>query len=806
MNEDSAAAGADSFDLPAISPDPSPGFPDDKPGLRTRLERLAHRLRLDRVTNRHIVVAAGLSVVFAGVTYQRCGIRGCPNVARLISYQPNGATELRDRNGKRFADLSPIHYRVVPLKTLPDHVPDAFLAVEDKRFYAHNGVDWRRVLGATVANLKARRASQGSSTISMQLARNLFPKQVPGQQRTLRRKLLEVRVARMIERKFSKDEILELYLNHIYFGNGAYGIEAASQQYFRKPAKELLLSQAALLAALPKAPAHYDPRRRATRAKERRNLVLALMQEQGRITAEAARGARNAPLRVQARRRRGGQDDGFAPYFVDAVRRLLEDKFGDLVYERHLRVHTTLDVLAQRAAEEELSRQLRNIEAGSYGRLNGPRYVSADASDDLGTRYVQGAAVLMDVSTGDIVAMVGGRDFLDSPFNRATQSRRQVGSAFKPFVFATAIAQGIPPNQRILDEPLTIQVSRQVAWEPRNYDGQFYGEVSMRQALVDSRNIPTVRLANHIGLGNVRETAQRAGLHGDMPEHPSMPLGTVVSSPLELAQAYTVFPGGGARPEPRYVVRVEDENGTVLWETRPHRELGAMDPRVAYIVTHMMRDVVNYGTGAAVRSVGFSGAAAGKTGTTNENSDAWFVGFTPDLVGAIWIGFDQRRTIMSNGNGGRLAAPVWGRIMRRVYASRPDPGNFAVPAGVMFRDLDPESGLVLEEGCWPRWNEPQSEVFLEGTELETICPEHGGWIGSILRGLGDVFRGGRDRLEDLKNEARRLDAREAERLEKWVDENLRRGVPRDSEELIRMAEEWVDDLRRRIERTERDQN
>ncbi|MGH7459534.1 MAG: penicillin-binding transpeptidase domain-containing protein, partial [Longimicrobiales bacterium] len=392
------------------------------------------------------------------------------------------------------------------------------------------------------------------------------------------------------------------------------------------------------------------------------------------------------------------------------------------------------------------------------GKLNGPRYVSAGESDEQGTRYLQGAAVIMEVGSGDVIAMVGGRDFLDSPFNRATQSQRQVGSAFKPFVFATAIGGGFSPSQHLVDEPISFNMTRQKAYEPRNYDGLFYGEISLRQTLVESRNVPTVRLADAVGLENVRQTAVRAGITGDMPLHPSMPLGTVASNPLELAHAYTVFPGLGVQPEPRYITSVVNEDGDTIWSIDAVRSGGGLDPRVAYVITDMLRDAVDYGTGAAVRSAGYYGATAGKTGTTNEGTDAWFVGFTPDLVGAVWVGFDQQRSITGNASGGRLAAPIWGRIMRRVYANRPDPGDFEVPAGIVHRMTDPESGLVLQDGCFPRWEDPVREVFLEGQQAETICPHYGNalddWISGILRRL----QGGReDEVESSDEVNRRAD-------------------------------------------------
>ncbi|MEX2281148.1 MAG: PBP1A family penicillin-binding protein [Gemmatimonadota bacterium] len=750
---------------------------------------------------RHVLIAAACALVLLGVTWQRCGIMGCPKVARLTAYQPDGATLLLDRNGKRFADLAPVRYQVVALNKLPKHVPQAFLAVEDKRFYDHNGVDWKRVLGAVLANVKARGFAQGSSTITMQLARNLFPKQLPGQERSVRRKLLEVRVARAIERKFEKDEILELYLNHIYFGNGAYGIEAAAQQYYKKPAKDLLLSQAAMLAALPKAPAHYDPRRRATRAKERRNLVLALMLAQDRITAKEAAGARGAALRVSSKPRRGSNDDGFAPYYVDVIRRMMEDRFGDAVYERRLKVFTTLDTRAQGAAEEEVSRQLRTLEAGALGRLNGPKYASAGSSDEDGTRYVQGAAVVVDVRTGDVRALVGGRDFLDSPFNRVTQSQRQIGSAFKPFVYASALNEGFFPSQHIPDLPIRREMSRTVVWEPRNYDGEFYGQVSMRQALIESRNVPTINIADAVGLDDVKATALKAGIKGELSTHPSMSLGTVATSPIDLALAYTVFPGLGRRPEEaRFVVRVEDEDGDVLWSTEPKITGDAMDPRVAYVITHMLRDAVNHGTGTGVRSAGYYAAAAGKTGTTNDGTDAWFVGYTPELVGAVWIGFDQRRAITGNASGGRLAAPVWGRIMRRYYADNRDPGDFEVPNGVVHRNVDPETGLILESGCWPRYEEPASEIFIEGTEPETVCPSDGGvlgWITGALRGLGRTVENQTHVLEDVFKRAESVHPQARELLEKFIERTMREGVV-SSEELRHEAEDWLHDFERQL--------
>ncbi|HEU5211099.1 MAG TPA: transglycosylase domain-containing protein, partial [Longimicrobiales bacterium] len=508
-----------------------------KAELQRRLRALRGRFEpvLDRVEpfarrvhwpfSAHQTLGLGVaSLVLALLLWQNCGLTGCPDVRRLTAYQPNGAPVLLDRNGEHFADLTPFERVVVELESLPPHVPQAFLAVEDQRFFRHDGVDWVRVIGATLANLRARDVTQGSSTISMQLARNVFPTVVPGQERTLRRKLLEVRIAQEIEQTYGKDEILELYLNHIYFGGGAYGIEAAAQRWFDIPASELTVAQAALLAALPKAPSHYDPRFHPEAAKARRDLVLSLMEQQQRIDPETAGAARDTEIRVVADAR-PEDEDPLGSWFVDVIRSTLEERFGDDLYGGRLRIHTTMDVRAQRAAEEELREQIARL-SGRVREGEGP---------------LQGAVVLLDARTGDVLALVGGRDHDVSRYNRAMRGFRQVGSAFKPFVYAAAIEDGFPPSQLIEDTPLRMELSRNDVWEPRNYDGRFEGVVTMREALVRSRNVPTVRLASAVGTEHVAQVAKSTGITSRIPTEPSMALGTASMSPLELAIAYTPF-------------------------------------------------------------------------------------------------------------------------------------------------------------------------------------------------------------------------------------------------------------------------
>jgi len=712
-------------------------------------------------------LAAGVVAFVIGFgLYLNCGVGGCPDIRQLSAYQPGGAPELLDRHGKKFADLAPYERVVVRLDSLPEYVPSAFVAVEDRRFWDHNGVDWIRVFGAALANVRSRGVAQGSSTITMQLARNVFPKELPGSQRTMKRKLQEARVARQIERNFEKREILEMYLNHIYFGGGAYGIEAASRLYFNRYAKRITLAQAAALAALPKAPAHYDPRRRPERSAERRAIVLTLMEQQGYIDAEQAEEAREADINTEA----NGSIRGAMPlgaYYIDVVRGMLEDRFGEELYREKLRIFTTLDPVAQRAAERELEAQLKRLD----GRVRD------------GEGPLQGALVLMDAHTGGVLALVGGRDPASSRYNRATRAQRQVGSAFKPFVYATALHEGVPTSRLVSDAPYSLRLSGNDVWEPKNYDGTYEGDMPLRQALVESRNVPTVRLASDVGIDDVADLARSAGVTAEMDETPALALGTVAMSPLQLATAYTTFATLGTTAEPLFVQRVEDADGNVLWSIPETRKQSGLEPAVAYIINDVLKDAVNYGTGTGVRSAGYYGIVAGKTGTTNNATDAWFVGYTPEVVGTVWIGYDQPSSLGSAATGGGFAAPVLGRVLRDLYEDR-SVRDWEVPAGVARYYVDPFTGLVLADGCQPEHGIATSELFTPDNIAELTCP-YQDWWGQVWDRVQDVFDGKNDRGRNSPpppaNPRGRGadDARERERqMEEFMrerSERLRRG-------------------------------
>lgn len=665
-----------------------------------------------------VKIAAGtvVAVLVAAVfMWSRCGLHGCPDIERLNGYVPDRASVVLDRTGAEIGRLFMMRRVMVRLGELPKYVPVAFVTMEDKRFWKHGGVDWIRVFGAAYRNIREGGIEEGSSTITMQVARNVFPERLPANQRTIWRKISEARVARLIEKNYTKHQILELYLNQIYFGNGAYGIQAAAEEYFGKPASQLTLAEAAMLAALPRAPSRLNPRRNPELALKERSLVLRLMAAQGQITAAEADEARNAQLRL---RRGAPRTNASAPYFVDAVRRQIENELGDVIYTDGYTIETTLDLETQRIADEELRRQLSAIESGAYGPFRHPTYALALADTTKnadGTSYLQAAIVFMDPRTGDVRALIGGRDYIDSQYNRALRAKRQPGSTFKPFVFAAAIADGYPPSIQLVDQPLRVALAGGGSWAPRNEDGIYAGTVTMRQALAVSSNVATVRLARKVGLNRIIAMAHRIGVTRRIPAVPSIVLGSVEMTPLEVTSAYATFATLGSHPEPRLVTRVLDGKGNVVWQKRPS-SARVLDPAVAFVVTNMLKDVIDRGTATSVRDVGYWGVVAGKTGTSNDAADAWFVGYTPDLVGTIWLGLDRRSSIVPGGKAGELAAPIWGRIMARLGERSRD---WPKPASVESRLMD-DHGNVYANHC-RRTTALRPEYFLKGTAPKATC-------------------------------------------------------------------------------------
>ncbi|HXE57729.1 MAG TPA: PBP1A family penicillin-binding protein [Gemmatimonadales bacterium] len=678
-----------------------------------------------------LALAAFSATLAIGVWTRACANGACPSIAELEGYDPDQASKVYAADGRLITDLGLHRRTVVPLAEIAPAVKAAFIVTEDKRFYHHRGVDWIRMLGAMKANLLAGRFVEGGSTITMQLAGNLWSDDIDRRRRRgaagILRKLREIQVAREIERTYPKDKILELYLNQIDLGNRAFGVEAAAQRYFGKSVRDVNIAEAAMLAALPKAPSRYNPRTNRTLAIQRRNVVLNLMRDNGILTPEEAEQWKAYPLLLSSR----SDYSDVAPYFVEYVRQQLDQRFGRELYSKGLRIYTTLDLEMQQAAERALEQQLEAIESGtSYGKFPHQTYADylqgkSNGDDDRReTPYLQGVVVTLEAKTGYIRAMVGGRDFDDSKFNRATQALRQPGSTFKPIVFSAALRAGIPLSQILVDEPISVTDSSNVlqpTWEPQNYDNQFRGPMTIRDGLAQSINIIAIKLGMELGPEAVIAEARNFGLSTRIPPYPSIYIGSADVIPLELIAAYTAFANLGPRSIPVGILRVEDRNGNVLWQPGT-KQIPVMSPEQAWLMTDLLRDVVRRGTAAGSVGARFPIPSGGKTGTTNDYNDVWYVGFTPELVTGIWIGLDRPRKIMANAQGGRLAAPAWTALMREIYERRSPPAGWARPEGLTIAEIDKTTGYKALPTC-PR-EVHLVESFIPGTEPTTFCPVH----------------------------------------------------------------------------------
>jgi penicillin-binding protein 1A len=628
------------------------------------------------------------------------------------------------------------------LSTLPPHVPQAFVAVEDKRFYSHNGFDYRRLIGANVRNVLSGRITGGGSTITQQLARWMFSEEIGFEQR-IKRKLKEAKVARELEDIYSKEEILQAYINQVNYGHGWHGIETAAQHYFGKPAVQLEVHEAALLAGVINRPGAYSPFRNADLARNRRNLVLRLMHDQEYITEEQMRAAQAAPLPEEPHRTDEGR---IAPYFVEMVRDMLDDRFGADLYSKGFQVVTTLDVDMQRVARAAMDSGWLRIERspGFRGRKFADVMAEGGSNRASETQYLQGMFLAVAPATGEIRAMIGGRDFEDSKFNRATQALRQPGSTFKPFVYAAAIESKIPASHVMYDSPLMLEQPDGSIYSPSNYDPDFRGPLTLRDALKFSINTIAVKLGLEVGLETVAQTARRMGIRTPVPAYPSTPIGAPAVIPLQISEAYGVFANTGTRVTPRAILRVEDAEGRVLWETRSEAE-EVLEPAVAAITRDMLRTVVDNGSGYPARdpawgNLPYEVPAAGKTGTTNDATDIWFIGFTPDMLAAAWFGFDRPKPILPNAAGGVYAAPVWGQFMRSLYYGEAKefevPAPWPWPEGITTRRVDRTTGKLASAWC----PEPDvyTEFYIPGTEPTELCQPDRGLFGAPIRGGFDT--------------------------------------------------------------------
>jgi len=635
----------------------------------------------------------------------------------------------------------------VRLWDVPDHLVQAILSIEDQRFFEHEGLDLRRIAAATLANLRAGRIVQGASTLTQQLAKNLYL----SPRRTVVRKIRETAIALILERRYGKEEILEAYLNEVYLGQegglAIHGVGRAAQHYFGKDVSALDLSEAATLAALIRGPSLYSPFRSPERATSRRDLVLSRMLERGVISEEACQEARSAPLVVKA----AHQPARSVRYFVDLVAEQLQASHGLQALESGgLAVFTTLDLQLQDAAEEAVREGLSQLEAWY------PHLVGQDAP-------LQAALVALDPRSGEVLAMVGGRDYGESQFNRAVKARRQPGSAFKPVVALAALARRGWEDDAddrpftlasvLHDERLVVQTP-QGPWEPVNYDERFRGPISLREALERSLNVPFARLGMAVGPTRIMETAHNLGIEGPLRAVPSIALGSSEVTPLELTRAYGVLAAGGLRTQPRTTLVVLDRDANVLERNEPDGEQ-VYDPAEAYLVTSALRGAVERGTGRGLRALGYRGEVAAKSGTTNNFRDAWFIGYTPALAVGVWVGFDDGRSIGLP--GARVALPIFARFLAAALGENGDRGlyggaEFSPPSGLEMVEVDPETGLRAGPGC------PGSmELFLEGTAPEESCSPF--WRVARYRRGGEAWL--RAQIARLRDELVRLLERQA---------------------------------------------
>ncbi len=606
------------------------------------------------------------------------------------------------RDGSLIGEIGPEWRTSVSLRTLPKYVGQAFIAVEDHRFYQHNGVDVVGIAGAIKDNILG--ASRGASTITQLLVGNMHPDLIDRRDKSLSRKLHEQSAAREMERHYNKEQILEAFLNDISFGHGWYGIESAARHYFGKGAAQLTLAEAATLAAMPKGPAIYDPVKYPDRAKNRRDAILGLMAGQKFITAGDAAIAKGEAVRTVA----NGGVSAPSPYFIDVVR-VQAERAGVTVSTGGFRIYTTLDPALQRAAVQALADGASEVERRPG--YHNPTYASHARGS---TEYLQGAIVAIDPSSGDVKALVGGRNYQESQFNRAVSGLRQPGSSFKPFVYARALMDSLPANAIVADTAIDIRYDNQ-SYRPKNSDDKFLGNITLREAITLSRNPVAVQLWMKYGADSIIALARRFGITTPISPYPASAIGASEVQPLGFVAAFTALDNLGTPMEPRFIYRVDDRAGKTLFSQGVASLAPALDPQVTFILRDMMRDVVERGTATPVRRyLPQSVPVAGKTGTTDDNTDVWFVGVTPEIVAGVWLGFDKPRPIAEHGvAGGSLAAPVFAQMLAQAGYNHPANG-WDVPTGLVTAELDRKTGKLADLSTPPERR--YTEYFLAGTE------------------------------------------------------------------------------------------
>lgn len=643
--------------------------------------------------------------------------RDLPSLARIRNIEPPRKTLILAANGDIIHEFYVENRTVVPLDRMPRRLLEAVVAVEDRRFYQHYGLDMRRFVQIVWINLTSSN-SPGASTITQQLARNTFLTL----DKKISRKLKEMILALQIEQAYSKDEILAMYLNEIYMGSGTYGMQAAARTYFGKNVWELEDAESTLLAGIIQLPEVYSPKRHLDRAYRRRTAVLESMINAGYLSREEARTLNTTEVTVSEPAEEADAP-GFAAYFVEEVRKELEDRYGyEGLYNKGLRVTTTLMPDYQRWMEEAAESQLQAMEIENDYPFTKAMYDSLVAIGETPERieYLLSSSVLMDTRTGAVLGLVGGRDYRDSKWNLATQAARQPGSIFKPVTYLTALQHGYTTCSILLDTPVLIDTGVSL-WRPRNFNNRFMGPITVRYALSHSKNVVTAKLINDFGVAPVLDTARQLGITSHLPPVHALALGAGEVNLMEMVAAYAAFGNHGVHVDPYFITRVEAENGEILEEARI-RQREVLDPALAYLMSDLMRSTfAPGGTAANARRLGFTRTAGGKTGTYNEYTDAWFVGFTPSLAAGVWVGFDEKINMGRRATGAHMALPIWAGFMKQVVNDYPDE-DFVRPSGIVERLVCLRSGMLATTGC----DSTATEVFLEDNFPQRPCDLHGG--------------------------------------------------------------------------------
>ncbi len=683
--------------------------PSGKPG---------HRLR-----NWILIGAATVVVllIIAGFRTYQIYQSELPSFEQLHNIEPSVKTKVYDRNGTLLKEFYSENRVLTPYNDLPPHLVNMLIATEDRAFYDHWGINIRRAFLVALKNLAELKITAGASTISQQLSRMLFLTQ----QRTFERKIKEALTTIKLERTYSKQEILEMYLNQYYFSRGAYGIAAAAHMFFDKTPSELDLNESAIIIGLLKGPNINSPLNNPDKSLQARNRVLYAYYDNGGISKEAYDSLRSEPLRISPPE----ENQGIAPYFTETIRQYILDKYGEsALYSSGLKVYTSLDASLQHDAEQAVYQQVDAIQARierTYPMSN-PHYTTflPDTVDQFGDsiriyKKVQGAFVAIDNSNGDVLAMVGGRSFEDSKWNRAYQATLQPGSAFKPFVYTACVDNGYKTTDIVDDNPIVLDIPGAKQWRPHNFDDKFMGPITLRDGLRLSRNLVAIRLLLKISPQEAIFYARRMGITTPLDPVPSLAIGVGEVKLIELVSAYSTFADRGIHIPYRMVHKIVDRYGKVIEDNTAIQKEEVLSAQTAYIMVSMMQSVVNAGTGRRSRWLGFTRPAGGKTGTTDNFCDNWFIGYTPQITAGTWVGFDDKTSLGRNQEGSTNGVPIWANFMVAAHDSLPIE-DFEEPEGIVHEDVCLESGEIATDRCV----EVRNEVFIAGTEPTTRCHLH----------------------------------------------------------------------------------